>query len=759
MNGKNMKHAALLLAALLVTALAGCGTGNKEGGAVGDVAKVGDTACVQCHSAAKDPITGEGIIDQYNKSAHALSPSLSGAGCEGCHGGGAQHNGVGPIPYPKPDAARCATCHTGTNSTVLQAGLAMEGADVDPTNPSNHANGGYEGIVTSEKCYRCHSGEGAVLSNIAGYTGDKTIIENTAYMLIQDRDFSKFGGITCTTCHQHGGALRQINTRDIDGNVVAWDPNSNRKVDQFDLCTSCHTYQNPDGTLVASGTPASGTKPATAPFYHNTAWYRSIPSTHWDNPATGVVPSGVTALPSTLIEGYVVKTKGADPCFDCHGHEAKTNTREGRPATTYTDWAKSAHAGGLLDNKYAAAAANPVTASRTTEPVLYAQQGQAQFDAVMAAGVDGTSGPAWEHYNWDQSTGTGNRVACQRCHTSTGAANFMNNPAGYVAANNNFSHLSGWTAATGSPQNELLYCWGCHSNAGNGALRTPGAITETYTAGTTGDPATIVTYPDVAGSNVCMSCHLGREIGEVIKNDQHATGVRDFINSHYLAAGGTLFGTTGYEYAGLSYDNPSFFKHDKIGSTAAAGTGTNGPCVGCHMTSPNKHQFTNVTREAGTITAITSTACVTCHTGEFALTAQKLADEEHEYIAALEAAKAALAGKGMYFSNNSPYFFTAPYVVGGTNTKFTNWAGVYGFAGWKDTMGAAFNTNLLVHDPGGYAHNRIYVKRLIWDAVDFIYDGVINSDVNATIDAQVTAGRLSAADAAAAKTYLGTARP
>ena len=744
------KLSIMMLSALsMAVLLNGCGSSSKEGSVnLGDVALVGDTACTQCHSSVADKITGESLIAQYQKSAHYAGD----LGCESCHGGGAMHNGVGPIPFATPDAARCATCHTGTNSTVLQAGLAMEGADIDPTNPSNHANGGYEGVATSEKCYRCHSGEGAVLSNIAGYTGDKNLIENTAYMLTQDRDFSKFGGITCNTCHQHGGALRQVNTREAGtGNVIAWDPNSNRKVDQFDLCTSCHTYQNPDGTLVASGTAASGTKPATAPFYHNTAWYRSIPSTHWDNPLTGV------GLASNVIEGYVIKTTGANPCFDCHGHEAKTNTRSGRPSTVYTEWAASGHAGGLLTNKYAAAAATPVTASRTGNPTLYAQQGQAQFDAVMAAGVDAASGPAWEHYDWELAS----RQSCQRCHTSTGLVAFLTaskDKTTYNAANNNFSHLSGWNTTTRtSPQNELLYCWGCHSNAGTGELRNPGAITETYTAGTTGDPETKVAYPDVAGSNICMGCHLGRETGEVIKNDADADGVRSFINSHYLAAGGTLFGTTGYEYTALDYANPSYFKHDKVGSTTAAGTGTNGPCVGCHMTTPNAHKFTNVTKDnTGTITAITSTACVTCHAGNYALTAEKLQDEEHEYVASLEALKAALAGKGIHFFNAHPYFYQQAAGAGG---GFTNWAGVYTFANWKNTMGAAFNANLLIHDPGGYAHNRIYAKRLIWDSIDFINDGVLNNDVVTAIDAQVTAARLSAADAAAAKLYLGTARP
>lgn len=710
----------MLICALPIAALLyGCGSSNKEGsGSLTDVATVGDTACIQCHSASQDTLTGETLVSQYHKSAHYLA----GQGCESCHGGGTQHNGVGPIPYPNPGAAQCATCHDGTTAVATNSTEYVN---------SNHAilDLHYSSTSSSPLCLRCHSHEGAVIFNQKGIIGDRAFLTATTTLdqMTLDRDGTKFQAINCQTCHEHGGALRaqyaQVST--TDSTKVAWDPNKNRKVDQFDLCTSCHTYLANDGTtIVASATVKTG---QTA-FYHNDRWNRMIATTHYDDPATGV------GLTSTLIEGYVIRKTGANPCFDCHGHEAKTATGSTTESTIHTDWAMSAHAGGLLNQKLAALAANPT-------------RNDAQVDAIMAAGVDGTSGPAWEHYDWDSSS----RASCQRCHTATGASNFMTNPATYNSANNSFTHLSGWTTTTKtSPQNELLYCWGCHTNAGNGTLRAPGAITETYSPATTGDPATTVTYPDVAGSNVCMTCHLGRETGDVIKNDQDADGVRGFVNSHYLAAGGTLFGTTGYEYTGKSYTNPSYFAHDKIGSAAATGTGSNGPCVGCHMTTPNSHKFTNVTKDtAGTITALTSTACITCHDGSHgtALTAGSadaatfLATEEHHYHAALDALKTALDAKGIYFYNAHPYFYIGP---NGTGGAFTNWAGVYGLAKWKDTMGAAFNYNLLHHDPGGYAHNRMYAKRLIFDAIDFIDNGVLDGTISVTGDAA---------------TYLGTTRP
>ena len=769
MSRKAFKYAAVIASLLLTAVFAGCGSSNREGGAtqggdplLGGVATVGDTTCFQCHSANADPLTGETFIEQYQRSLHAE------LGCESCHGGGAQHFGIGPFPFElnsgvsdAQKAARCDDCHNGT--TVFQGKLAPLTSSPNFEN-GNHANPFSEEEAHEARCARCHSHEGSILYGQEGFTGDASLL-TTDLAPILARNPETFNTIRCATCHEHGGNVRQTKTRDAAGNIVTWDPNGNKVIDQVDLCTSCHTYTTnfttKTGKLIGSGNvlqiytsnavtsgPTGFKNVTTAAFFHNTAWYRTVTSTHYDQPASGTTSSG------TIIEGYVFRTTAQTrtPCFDCHGHEFQTNTRkldpaasasvQARPDTIFLDWGRSAHAGRLLNSKIAAAAA---TTSRTT----------AQVDAVMAAGVRDTPAKfsAWGHYNWDD---TASRGVCQRCHTTTGAANFLNNPTGYDATgnSNSFTHLSGWTNSNKrSPQQELLYCWGCHSNAGTGQLRNPGAVTITYDSGAR---ATTVTYPDIANSNVCLACHTGRETGDNIKLDQDPDGVLNFINSHYLTAGGTLFATTGYEYAGRSYENPAFFQHDKIGTAAAPGTGSSGPCAGCHMTSPNKHRFTNVSSSGGVIAKITSTICVTCHTGQSALTAADLATEEEDYEAALSALDAALAAKGIFFfSGANPYFFTAPFVVGGTNTNYTNWAGPYGFAFYKDVMGAAFNLNLLAHDPGGFAHNRFYAKRLIWDSLDFIDDGILNNSVPATLTAVLPAGQ-TLTDA---QTYLGATRP
>ncbi|WP_305046920.1 hypothetical protein [Geoalkalibacter sp.] len=374
------------------------------------------------------------------------------------------------------------------------------------------------------------------------------------------------------------------------------------------------------------------------------------------------------------IEGYVYTS-----CLECHSaRDNNPNTVEWahNPAevTIHKEWARSGHAGYIASD------------TPDTETV-------------------------WGHYDWDAS----NRASCQRCHTATGGRNFLNNPSTYNAANNSFAHLE-------PGQNELLYCWACHSDVGTGALRDPGPITEVYAAATSGNTAgtATVVYPDIDASNVCMGCHIGREIGENITNDNDADGVRSFINSHYLAAGGQIFNVSGYEYPGQNYGDFGF--HKNVGVSDSFGTGTAGPCVTCHMSGPEPHTF---------VASAQSPSCASCHGG---LTDAVLDTAKNEFALALAELNAALAARGIHYFNSHPYFFQA---TGGTGGSFTNWNSVaetlgVGLStdptgtGWKHVMGAAFNYNLLKHDPGAYAHNKQYALKLIADSIDFLADGAVD---------------------------------
>ncbi len=333
--------------------------------------------------------------------------------------------------------------------------------------------------------------------------------------------------------------------------------------------------------------------------------------------------------------------------------------------------------------------------------------------------ADTSAAGAWAHYNWTNFAGG----SCQRCHTTSGVI-------AYLTANSQaLTPYSPPLSSDPAYKPQMLHCNGCHTD-NIGGLRTPGAITGEYTGAA-------FAFTDISGSNICMACHVGSESGGSIQNLSADFSTLDFVSPHNLAAGGTLFQAIGYEYP-ATYANYSFFAHDQIGVAETVGIGTEGPCIGCHLTSFESHLFQPVEHSvSGTITGITSPVCGVCHAGPFTLTAAILEEEKEELQASLEALKAAMADStvkpAFYFSSSFPYIYQDP----GATTPTVNWASYadtstnFESTG-KPNMGAAFNLNLLHHEPGAYAHNRLYVKLLVFDSIDWLDNNVLDGRIDLT---------------------------
>ena len=397
---------------------------------------------------------------------------------------------------------------------------------------------------------------------------------------------------------------------------------------------------------------------------------RTIFDSHFDD--------GITSE----IEGYVIDPTSSRACRDCHNqHNADT--------TINIDWANSAHGGFILQT--------------TTDPDTHKYT------------VTETEGAAFVHYDFKGA----DRLACQRCHTSTGFKNFSADPSAYDPINNIF-------AAT-DKQREMIYCWACHSsNAGD--LRDPGVFADISPYSS--PSARISAVPDLEGSNICMSCHSGRKSGQEIFGG---------FDAHYLTAGGILFRTVGYEFDGQDYSNVIAFAHDQIGTTGNPDMGSNGPCAGCHMKSDDGHTLHNLAKSGTTVTDITAydNVCSKCHADKASLITM-LNNHYVGYHEALDVITALLAAlpAPVYYEQGYPYFFRqAPYIY---PNAFTAWPD-------KDTLGAAFNLKLLKNLEGAYAHNHVYTQRLIYDTIDFLDDGTVDG-------ASVAATLVSAPDALA---YLG----
>jgi trimeric autotransporter adhesin len=504
-------------------------------------------------------------------------------------------------------------------------------------------------------CFNCHVGV-----NSGGHPGSLTggsVNESTFTFTNGGASFClngtchnpgithKTAGMTCAACHNSG----EIHN-----------PNASF-AGSLDICFSCHGGVNTLHYFANSSIGAANCVSCHNPSGHNPAPSASVPRVHF-NGYTSYVNPGYAAA-------YVTPTT---QCSDCHKAGDPASAADLAILQFRTEWASSGH-------------------------------GNLKAAPWLNSGT----------HNWKASGSAGVRVSqagaatdCQRCHTATG----------YVLFTNTSSIAPIATAA--ARYSEPLTCNACHNADFTTRAVSPRTGYYNYTSASTGRLLVSARLPDSQTSNICLGCHVGREAGDTIKAMALATAHKNystsfwknvsFLNSHYLAAGGQVFGVTGYEYPGFGYANA--VDHSLVG------VGVAGPCVTCHM--PGK---THTLAPA----AIAYSQCNTCHGGT--LDATFVANKTANFDAALKALGAALTQKGF-----------APNLVGGVISYpyFTtkNW-------GNKDTgpgnMGAAFNYNLLVHDPGAFAHNPTYAKRLVRDSLDYLTNGNVDRsrDLTATIDA------------------------
>jgi hypothetical protein len=643
---------------------------------------------------------------------------LSAALLGGC---GSGTNGVPPASgataAPKTVGINtCVTCHTEVTADWLTSKHANAVAGLDSAG-SPTLGGNY----TAAACGQCHDPNGDSANILAA-----NYIGSVARPVVG-----------CEACHGGGSLHYGSGPISLLSNTTGTTFGTVPVSGQFVMCTNCHELLASSGTTT-NPSPAHSTTPPTGPQNY-------ITDTHFATPGDW---SGTGSVNTKPITGYAMDFGDEQVCTTCHNPH--------KPATENREWAQSAHA----DKNYL------------------------NLNSTQTGYFSG----AWAHYNWSQSS----RTACQRCHTTTGFAAYADalRSGNTQRALDINAGLVSLVTATTNFKPEMLKCNGCHTDT-RGTLRNPGPITANYdyvSGGITYAKASH-TYPDLAGSNVCMTCHVGREIGDTIKGLKDSTLVsagttsinfsnQSFINSHYLTAGGQVFTVTGYEFEGRPYNNIPEYRHDKIGTPATqqlspyVNTGSNGPCIGCHMSRPNKngnHLFLPVSRSTttiGQVTGIASEVCFNCHGPSPSLILDMVNEEKQQFKGALEALNdQLLSQRGYLFAPYSPYFYVAAngysssYVESGLcnqNLPIKNWqtggtstftwdpvklsctpaVGTPGNAGTgQNNMGAAFNFNLLEHDPGAYVHNRMYVKRLIYDSIDWLDDGIMNYSVGATLNA------------------------
>jgi len=179
---------------------------------------------------------------------------LDAAGCQGCHGGGAQHNGVGPIPFPNPLASdRCKTCHT--RNLPDSARIADFVNNCAPCHTATGTGGLHAASVTSGDCIGCHD---VTISQHNAGTGNNNGVRSVV------QEFSKWShhvtGVNlqnahCAACHLEGTAVNgaividkayhmadnktHLRHADTDADMQ-WDPAAPNHTTMDNFCMSCH---------------------------------------------------------------------------------------------------------------------------------------------------------------------------------------------------------------------------------------------------------------------------------------------------------------------------------------------------------------------------------------------------------------------------------------------------------------------------------------------------------------------------------------
>lgn len=236
-------------------------------------------------------------------------------------------------------------------------------------------------------------------------------------------------------------------------------------------------------------------------------------------------------------------------------------------------------------------------------------------------------------------------------------------------------------------------------------------------------PSGAVISADEPDTNLCLSCHQGRESSVSVEKligdaepDAQAENLR-FLNPHYFAAGATFYGSEAkgmYQYADKEY--AGFNKH----------SGQN-QCSDCHQT----HALT-----------IDPAICAECHE-EVQTTedlenirynfvdydgdgddAEGLAMEESTMLEALYAGIQAYAADTvgapiLYDGNSYPYFFADTNGNGVLDPDEAN--GGNSFKNWTPRLlRAAYNYQWATKDPGSFAHNGTYVIQALYDSLEDI---------------------------------------
>ncbi len=691
---KRHKGLYLMIALALTALLAGCWGSSKdtslEVGVSPTPARVGSEQCTNtCHAVTVD-ISGNPIAATWASSEHTLD---GGVQCEDCHGGGGNHWGVGPIPYPNPSYQTCAVlaCH----GTMTPSTLGFSG--------TRHANGN-------------QIPDGS-FSQISTPVSTGRHIEE------------------CSVCHNPNQRFEF----DSQGNLVKPTPTAlpNPSV----TCGSCHYGHNP---MNVSAIPQR-TEEYRYPVFRNYLVDNAAGAQTFDNTSGTQInltdlnllfqPNGAVRPNGTVDNTFVVGTNNEiHPdrlCAACHARgNFKFSGGETHQDDIWTQWTESGH-GDRNAAAFAEFSANPPAYTDVNGDPYPNGSHRSSYPIDMAISAFTTAGPADTTHNAGN-----NNFACFKCHHGLGSIAYQDNVEGIVGGDAHV--LFGDVTVT------CLTCHNPHTDvAGNTKnTRKPLVMTKYSSTQVTFSGNVFLDNTSVPGATgnatICVFCHQGRESGFTLFKRRIAAGTTitgSFLNEHYLGTGAMLWGRNAYEYGGKQYGQVDAHQQ------------TN--CNGCHMAAHSTREDIGghtwrIFSEVDNVVNNVSCNVAACHNGRVPATKAGLDafrdtvyDPTNDYdgdgvvegipveVTGLEDHLIGLLdNNGITYSDTTyPYFFFT-----GTTTAYTAWT--------RPTLKAAFNLQYAIKglpsagapntqigkpNPSAATHNYRYNIQILIDSYADLY--------------------------------------
>jgi hypothetical protein len=741
----------ILLALALAALLTGCWGSDKstslELGIVSEPAKVGSAQCTgTCHAVTADSL-GQTISTTW---ANALHTVRSLAQCEDCHGGGGEHWGVGPIPYPSPSTAGCAnsSCH---------------GAGSDPiTAFASTAHGNPNG---SPEKFFLQGDAGTAQATSSGtpvYRPDGVTPVTRAQQIEE-----------CSRCHNSTYAFTYATSGELTSPSPANMPSPEVG------CGSCHNGHDPADNVTIPQRTASVLFPKFRNYLVD-----NVLGAQTDNVAAPRVnltsfnlvyqPNGAVETSGTIDYTNVVGTNNEiHPdrlCAACHARGvykyAGTATHNG---DAWTEWSESGH-GDRNAAAFAEFSANPgayTMDNGSAYPSPESHRSTYPWDMGLGS-ASAVSANTTRNGSYVSGTSTVNNTACYKCHHGIASIAYQDNVEGTSPAPVLFGDATVTCITCHSPHADAT---GNTKNTRKPLVMSKYSSTQVTFQGNVFFDNTDV--PSAAGNEtICIFCHQGRESGFTLFKRRMASGTSigtTFLNPHYLGTGAMLWARNGYEYT----DNTSGTAVPKQYGYITAHQQTN--CNGCHMAASSTSGVGGHTWKilSADESVVNNTSCnvSSCHNGRVPATnsagqfhdfrdsvfdptadydldgtvegiAKEIAGVEDHLIALLD-------NNGITYNDQSyPYFF-----IKGTTSSYSAWT--------PARLKAAFNIQYVIKGlPAGASsqigrpnttaatHNYKYILQLLMDSYENLYNNTTSPSGSLPTASALLANRPSGVRAA-----------